>query len=172
MLKRLLYFIGLAIIQLLSSVTVQAADTSSLEEDIEEQPAKAIAYCYWIDDNVTAKTTKSFDGKEVQQTIDISSLKTGVHICHIRFQCKDSGWGPTKDISFYVSNAGGETQDDDGISPVAQYEYWINNSNKSAPIKYKQADIKIEVNTANLPEGKNSYQICSTDEKGRKRQNV
>ena len=33
MLKRLLYFIGLAIIQLLSSVTVQAADTSSLEED-------------------------------------------------------------------------------------------------------------------------------------------
>lgn len=79
MLKRLLYFIGLAIIQLLSSVTVQAADTSSLEEDIEEQPAKAIAYCYWIDDNVTAKTTKSFDGKEIQQAIDISSLKTGVH---------------------------------------------------------------------------------------------
>mgnify|MGYP002672919587 CR=1 FL=1 len=168
MLKRLLYFIGLAIIQLLSSVTVQAADTSSLEEDIEEQPAKAIAYCYWIDDNVTAKTTKSFDGKEIQQAIDISSLKTGVHICHIRFQCKDSGWSPIQDISFYVSNVNDETKDDDGISPVAQYEYWINKSNKSTPIKYKQADIKIEVNTANLPDGKNSYQICSTDEKGRK----
>ena len=37
MLKRLLYFIVLAIIQLLFPVAVQAADTPSLEEDIEDR---------------------------------------------------------------------------------------------------------------------------------------
>ena len=90
MLKRLLYFIVLAIIQLLLPVAVQAADTPSLEEDIEEQPTKAIAYRYWIDDNVNAKTTEAYNGTDILQNIDISSFNTGTHVYHIQFKSEES----------------------------------------------------------------------------------
>lgn len=166
--KRLLYTIVLAIVQLLSVVSAQAADTPSLEEDIEEQPAKAIAYRYWIDDNVNAKTMKALNGNEIQQTIDISPLNTGSHICHVQFKSEESGWSATQDIAFYITNTSDEEKDDDTAAPITQYEYWINDANKSNPIPYSKADISIEASTANMSSGKNSYQICATDNKGRK----
>lgn len=168
MLKRLLYFIVLAIIQLLFPVAALAADTPSLEEDIEEQPAKAIAYRYWIDDNVNAKTTEAYNGTDILQNIDISSFNTGVHVYHIQFKSEESGWGPTQDVTFYISTPNTDTKEEDGIAPVTQYEYWINKTDRSNPIKYEKADIRIEANTANLPAGENSYQICAIDSKGRK----
>ena len=124
MLKRLLYFIVLAIIQLLVPVAALAADTPSLEEDIEEQPAKAIAYRYWIDDNVNAKTTEAYNGTDILQNIDISSLNTGVHVYHIQFKSEESGWGPTQDVTFYISTPNSDTKEEDAIAPVTQYEYW------------------------------------------------
>ena len=166
--KRLLYTIVLTIVQLLSAVSAQAADTPSLEEDIEELPVKAIAYRYWIDDNVNAKTTKALNGNEIQQTIDISSLNTGAHIYHVQFKSEESGWSATQDIAFYITNTSDEEKDDETAAPITQYEYWINDANKSNPIPYNKADISIEASTANMPSGKNSYQICATDYKGRK----
>ena len=168
MLKRLLYFIVLAIIQLLLPVAVQAADTPSLEEDIEEQPAKAIAYRYWIDDNVNAKTTEAYNGTDILQNIDISSFNTGIHVYHIQFKSEESGWGPTQDVTFYISNPNTDTKEEDGIAPVTQYEYWINQTDRSNPIRYEKADIRIEASTANLPAGENSYLISAKDNKGRR----
>lgn len=168
MLKRLLYFIVLAIIQLLLPVAVQAADTPNLEEDIEEQPAKAIAYRYWIDDNVNAKTTKACNGTDILQNIDVSSFNTGAHVYHIQFKSEESGWGPTQDVTFYISTPNTDTKEEDGIAPVTQYEYWMNQTNRSNPIKYEKADIRIEANTDDLPAGENSYQICAIDSKGRR----
>ena len=166
--KRLLYTIVLAIVLLLSVVSVQAADTPSLEEDVEELPAKAIAYRYWIDDNVNDKTTKACNGTDVQQVFDISSLNTGSHIYHVQFKSEEGGWSAAQNIAFYISNNNDDVKDEDAAAPVTQYEYWINNSNKSSVYQYNQADITIEASTAGLPEGKNSYQICATDSKGRK----
>ncbi len=166
--KRLLYTIVSAIVQLLFTVSVQAADTPSLEEDIEEQPAKAIAYRYWIDDNVSTTTTKDINGTDIQQVIDISSLNTGSHIYHVQFKCEESGWSAAQDIAFYISNNNDDIKDDDTASPITQYEYWINNSYKSSVFQYTKADITIEASTVGLPAGKNTYQICATDSKGRK----
>lgn len=168
MLKRLLYFIVLAIIQLLVPVAALAADTPSLEEDIEEQPAKAIAYRYWIDDNVNAKTTEAYNGTDILQNIDVSSFNTGIHVYHIQFKSEESGWGPTQDVTFYISNPNTDTKEEDGIAPVTQYEYWINQTDRSNPIRYEKADIRIEANTANLPAGENSYLISAKDSKGRR----
>lgn len=51
MYKRLLYIFSLAFVLTSFLQPAQAAPDINIDEDVAEEPAKATAYRYWIDDN-------------------------------------------------------------------------------------------------------------------------
>ena len=101
MYKRLLYIFTLALALTSSTLPAQAAPDINIDEDVVEEPAKATAYRYWIDDN-TNKTVASFNGEDIESNIDVSNLTIGVHTYHIQLRDQYGRWGITKDIPFYA----------------------------------------------------------------------
>ena len=83
MYKRLLYIFSLAFVLTNFLQPAQAAPDINIDEDVAEEPAKATAYRYWIDDN-TNRIEASLNGEDIESNIDVSSLNVGVHIYHMR----------------------------------------------------------------------------------------
>ena len=146
----------------------QAAPDINIDEDVAEEPAKATAYRYWIDDN-TNRTEASLNGEDIESNIDVSSLTVGVHIYHIQLKDQYGKWGVTSDIPFYTGYQNTDVKEDDAtIPPVEKIIYWIDEDfdNKMTQA-YKEADISIEKDITNMAGGKHSYSLIAINSQNR-----
>ena len=82
MLKRLLYIFTLSLALTSFCQPAQASPDINIDEDVADEPEKAIAYRYWIDDN-SEKTEVAFNGEDIETNIDVSDYSIGVHIYHL-----------------------------------------------------------------------------------------
>ena len=92
MYKRLLYIFSLAFVLTSFLQPAQAAPDINIDEDVAEEPAKATAYRYWIDDN-TNRIEEPLNGEDIESNINVSSRTVGVHIYHIQLKSQNGRWG-------------------------------------------------------------------------------
>lgn len=146
----------------------QAALDINIDEDVAEEPAKATAYRYWIDDN-TNRIEASLNGEDIESNIDVSSLAVGVHIYHIQLRDQYGRWGVTSDIPFYAGYKNTDVKEDDTtIPPVEKIIYWIDDDyDNKVTQAYKEADITIEKDITNLVGGKHSYSLIAINSQNR-----
>lgn len=154
MYKRLLYIFSLAFVLTNFLQPAQAAPDINIDEDVAEEPAKATAYRYWIDDN-TNRIEASLNGEDIESNIDVSSLNVGVHIYHIQLKDQYGKWGSTSDIPFYTGYQNTDVKEDDAtIPPVEKIIYWIDEDfDNKVTQAYKEADNSIEKDITNIAGG-------------------
>ena len=147
---------------------VQAAPDINIDEDVAEEPAKATAYRYWIDDN-TNRTEASLNGEDIESNIDVSSLAIGVHIYHIQLKAPNGRWGAITDIPFYAGYKNtDEKEDDSNVPSVEKIIYWIDDDyDNKVTQTYKEADITIEKDITNLAGGRHSYSLIAINSQNR-----
>ena len=160
MYKRLLYILSLAFALTNFLLPAQAAPDINIDEDVAEEPAKATAYRFWIDDN-TKKTEASLNGEDIEINIDVSSLNVGIHIYHIQLKDQYGRWGTTTDIPFYAGYQNTDVKEDDStIPPVEKIIYWIDDDfDNKVTQAYKEADMTFAQDISNLAGGKHSYSL-------------
>lgn len=146
----------------------QAAPDINIDEDVAEEPAKATAYRYWIDDN-TNRTEASLNGEDIESNIDVSSLAIGVHIYHIQLKAPNGRWGAITDIPFYAGYKNtDEKEDDSNVPSVEKIIYWIDDDyDNKVTQTYKEADITIEKDITNLAGGRHSYSLIAINSQNR-----
>lgn len=146
----------------------QAAPDINIDEDVAEEPAKATAYHYWIDDN-TNWTEASLNGEDIESNIDVSSLAIGVHIYHIQLKAPNGRWGAITDIPFYAGYKNtDEKEDDSNVPSVEKIIYWIDDDyDNKVTQTYKEADITIEKDITNLAGGRHSYSLIAINSQDR-----
>lgn len=146
----------------------QAAPDINIDEDVAEEPAKATAYRYWIDDN-TNRTEASLNGEDIESNIDVSSLAIGVHIYHIQLKDPNGRWGAITDIPFYAGYKNtDEKEDDSNVPSVEKIIYWIDDDyDNKVTQTYKEADITIEKDITNLAGGRHSYSLIAINSQNR-----
>lgn len=168
MYKRLLHIFSLAFVLTSFLQPAQAAPDINIDEDVAEEPAKATAYRYWIDDNTNRKET-SLNGEDIESNIDVSSLTVGVHIYHIQLKAQNGRWGTITDIPFYAGYKNTDVKEDDTtIPPVEKIIYWVDDDyDNKVTQAYKEADITIEKDITNLAGGKHSYSLIAINSQNR-----
>lgn len=168
MYKRLLYIFSLAFVLTSFLQPAQAAPDINIDEDVAEEPAKATAYHYWIDDN-TNWTEASLNGEDIESNIDVSSLAIGVHIYHIQLKAPNGRWGAITDIPFYAGYKNtDEKEDDSNVPSVEKIIYWIDDDyDNKVTQTYKEADITIEKDITNLAGGRHSYSLIAINSQDR-----
>ena len=168
MYKRLLYIFSLAFVLTSFLQPAQAAPDINIDEDVAEEPAKATAYRYWIDDN-TNWTEASLNGEDIESNIDVSSLAIGVHIYHIQLKAPNGRWGAITDIPFYAGYKNtDEKEDDSNVPSVEKIIYWIDDDyDNKVTQTYKEADITIEKDITNLAGGRHSYSLIAINSQDR-----
>ena len=146
----------------------QAAPDINIDEDVAEEPAKATAYRYWIDDNTNC-TEASLNGEDIESNIDVSSLAIGVHIYHIQLKAPNGRWGAITDIPFYAGYKNtDEKEDDSNVPSVEKIIYWIDDDyDNKVTQTYKEADITIEKDITNLAGGRHSYSLIAINSQDR-----
>lgn len=146
----------------------QAAPDINIDEDVAEEPTKATAYRYWIDDN-TNRTEASLNGEDIESNIDVSSLAVGVHIYHIQLKGPNGRWGAITDIPFYAGYENtDEKEDDSNVPSVEKIIYWIDDDyDNKVTQTYKEADITIEKDITNLAGGRHSYSLIAINSQNR-----
>lgn len=146
----------------------QAAPDINIDEDVAEEPAKATAYRYWIDDN-TNRTEAFLNGEDIESNIDVSSLAIGVHIYHIQLKAPNGRWGAITDIPFYAGYKNtDEKEDDSNVPSVEKIIYWIDDDyDNKVTQTYKEADITIEKDITNLAGGRHSYSLIAINSQNR-----
>ena len=168
MYKRLLYIFSLAFVLTSFLQPAQAAPDINIDENVAEEPAKATAYRYWIDDN-TNRTEASLNGEDIESNIDVSSLAIGVHIYHIQLKAPNGRWGAITDIPFYAGYKNtDEKEDDSNVPSVEKIIYWIDDDyDNKVTQTYKEADITIEKDITNLAGGRHSYSLIAINSQNR-----
>ena len=159
MLKRLLYIFTLSLALTSFCQPAQASPDINIDEDVADEPEKAIAYRYWIDDN-SEKTEVAFNGEDIETNIDVSDYSIGVHIYHLQLRLIDGRLSSIKDIPFYAGYKNQETKEKE--SPVEKIVYWLgDNYDEQTTVKYEQADISINRNIADLTSGNHTYTVMA-----------
>jgi len=167
MYKRILYTLSLAFALMSFSQSAPAAPDINIEEDVAEEPAKAIAYRYWIDDNINSKATSAINGEDFTSNIDVSSLSAGVHVYHVQLQGQDGRWGTTQDIPFYAGNISSDTKEDDSAPAITSYEYWFDdNFSERVSQAYTQSDISFDKDISGMAPGKHTYYFVAHTSNG------
>ncbi len=162
MYKRLSHILSLAFALTSFVLPTQAAPDINIDEDVAEEPAKATAYRYWIDDN-TDKTEVALNGEDIESNIDVSALTIGVHIYHIQLKDQNDRWGTTTDIPFYAGYENTETKEDDStIPPVEKIIYWIDDDyDNQVTQAYTGADISLEKDFTNMASSRHSFSLIA-----------
>ena len=168
MYKRLSHILSLAFALTSFMLPTQAAPDINIDEDVAEEPAKATAYRYWIDDN-TNKTEVALNGEDIESNIDVSTIAIGIHVYHIQLKDQNGKWGTTTDIPFYAGYENTETKEDDTtIPPVEKIIYWIDDDyDNEVTQAYNGADITFEKDITNMDAGKHSYSLIAINSQKR-----
>lgn len=116
-------------------------------EAVSENPT-ITGYEYWLDGDYANKTYTQSSTLNVTKSIDISSLKEGVHFYNFRAKNSDGVWGNLYRYLFYVPEAVSEKTSLNG------YEYWMDDDySKHVTSVSTLGDVNLRIDISNLAEG-------------------
>lgn len=106
---------------------------------------------YWFDDNQSAMTEQTLSGtkQNIDQTVDASSLREGMHTLYFRIGDTAGQWSPLQTWSFFVAQLR-----DKGAKAIKAVEYWMDNdlaNSKTTEITENMWQQALDV--SDLPEG-------------------
>lgn len=163
MYKRLLYIFTLSLALVGSYLPAQAAPDINIDEDVADEPVKAVAYRYWVDDDAK-KTEVTLNGEDIESNIDVSALAVGVHTYHVQLKNQNGRWGITKDIPFYAGYKNTDVKEDDQASKTEKVIFWFDGDyNNQTAVPYNQADISIEKDITDMAGGSHTYSVMVVD---------
>ena len=138
-----------------------------------ESPANLKNIEYWIDDDITNAVSKPISDDEYTTdgafaSIDLSTLRAGVHYYNVRIQDEDGKWSAPQRYIFSIPAEGsGETPKD-----LKNIEYWIDDDIANAvrkPIadnEYTTEGFFAQIDMEDYAPGVHYYNVRTQDEDG------
>ena len=118
-------------------------------------------YEYWIDEGKAIR--KSVSGYDIDEAIsmDISSLKPGVHYFNFRANTTDGVWGNLSRYLFYIPEY------DNTSDAAVRYEYWLDGDfSKKQAQKVNGSEIPLTVDVSQLEKGLHYFNFRGQNVKG------
>lgn len=114
---------------------------------------------YWIDlDYANHKTTQlSGDESASVLDIDVSALKTGIHLLFVRALNSDGVWGQPYQYAFYIPDQPLAAESD-----VDYYEYWFDNdyaAHVEVDVKESEVEDFLELDVSALEPGVHTFHV-------------
>ena len=131
-------------------------------KDITQMPQTMTKYEYWLDNDYEQRIVSSGSAVNSPLTLDISSLKPGLHSFNFRMQGSSGKWGGISRYLFYLKSGS-------GVQQVESIEYWIDNdgdSRLSQPVN--DSTIVITADISNLEPGNHMFYVEGTTSSGRR----
>jgi len=118
-------------------------------------------YEYWIDEGKAIR--KSVSGYDIDEAIsmDISSLKPGVHYFNFRANTTDGVWGNLSRYLFYIPEY------DNTSDAAVRYEYWLDGDfSKKQTLKANGSEIPLTVDVSQMEKGLHYFNFRGQNAKG------
>lgn len=130
---------------------------------LKNDASGSLSLDYWLDDDNAGQKSMGVDNGNVALTLNISSLKAGVHFFNCTPISTTSGRGNSERYLFYVPMSPNQTT----VSAVKGYEYWFDD-NYSAVVK-KQAEAGeqvLSISLEGLTSGVHYFNCRALNERG------
>ena len=102
-------------------------------------------YEYWVDGDYNHRVSKTNNAGDVQTTIDISNLSSGIHFINFRAKPASGTWGSVMRQIFVIPDTNGD---------ISQYEYWIDGDYNHRVSKTNNGgDVQTTIDISNLSSG-------------------
>ncbi len=112
-------------------------------------------YEYWLDKDYEHRTIVNGEASEIPLTLDISSLKPGLHYFTFRAQGKSGQWGGLSRYYFFIRESAY-----DGTSYMAKYEYWLDKDYEHRTVVNGEAsEIPLTLDLSSLKPGLHYFNI-------------
>ena len=82
-----------------------------LDDSINEEDNKIVAYQYWLDGDMSTIKEKEYTNNEIETDIDVSSMTGGLHTISYRFKSADNKLSSEQKLSFYTIESNIEAPD-------------------------------------------------------------
>lgn len=115
------------------AITLRAFYVPIVGEPVKETLSPLAGYEYWIDDDYEHKKFVASTTESNNIEIDMAGISEGTHYFCFRATNGDGRWGAITLRSFFVPAADGN--EDDTLSPLAGYEYWLDNDYENKTYK-------------------------------------
>ena len=103
-----------------------------------------VSYEYWLDSDYANKVNTDVTNNQqvnVNQMLDYSTLKEGLHLINIRFKDSQGNWSSSMSKFFYK-----EVISATGSSDIVNYEYWLDNDYAAKVVKDVAASPLLTIN--------------------------
>ena len=119
-------------------------------------------YEYWLDNNYEQRTMVKGAVTDIPLSLDISSLKPGMHYFSFRAQGRSGQWGGLSRYLFLISEGGDST-----TTSTTQYEYWLdNNYEQRTMVKGAVTDIPLSLDISSLKPGMHYFSFRAQGRSG------
>ena len=120
---------------------------------------------YWLDDQFASRQSQAA-GAALQQTIDVSQLRLGIHALGMRISDTQGRWSAPF-VRFFL-----KSDPTVAANGLATYEYWIDDNRDAAVSGPLQPAMTLDVDVAALRPGMHRLQLKVSDSQGRQGQTV
>ena len=133
-----------------------------IRESAEDDASYMAKYEYWLDKDYEHRTVVNGEASEIPLTLDISSLKPGLHYFTFRAQGKSGQWGGMSRYYFFIRESAY-----DGTSYMEKYEYWLDKDYEHRTIVNGEAsDILMTLDLSSLKPGLHYFNIRAQGKSG------
>jgi hypothetical protein len=127
------------------------------------------SYQYWFNANFSGAITQTIVPSSPYQlsgNLDLSSLKSGVHLLHVRFADQRGLWSPAISQFVYIGPSAPTTQ-----NKMDKMQYWFNNQHNQASVinlpKQPIVQLTQMLETADLTDGLHMLHVRFADSTGK-----
>lgn len=134
-----------------STITVKFDSNASGTEPGNTDIYQLAKYEYWFDSNYADKVVQNFESDEITQSIDVSSLSSGLHTLNFRLFDTEGRSGSPQCFFVYLPNEAPAPQ-----MELLQYEYWMDMdyaNHVTMEISGEEAVAEFAVDVASLKPG-------------------
>ena len=133
-----------------------------IRESADDDASDMTKYEYWLDKDYEHRTIVNGEASEIPLTLDISSLKPGIHYFTFRAQGKSGQWGGMSRYYFFIRESAY-----DGTSYMEKYEYWLDKDYEHRTIVNGEAsDILMTLDLSSLKPGLHYFNIRAQGKSG------
>ena len=130
---------------------------------LKNDASGSLSLDYWLDDDNAEQKSTGIDNGNVALTLNISSLKAGVHFFNCTPISTTSGRGNSERYLFYVPM----TPSQAAVSAVKGYEYWFDDNYSSVVKKNSEADEQLlTLSLEGLTSGVHYFNCRALNERG------
>ena len=122
-----------------------------IREEADATSAPTTQYEYWLDNNYEQRTMVKGAATDIPLSLDISSLKPGLHYFSFRAQGKSGQWGGLSRYLFFMKQ--------DAIGQLVNIDYWIDERKDVMTQQVTDSTVVITMDITNLSVGNHTFNI-------------